>query len=62
MSNFIIKEHEVQVTKNTREKEIQKVFQKLPRICCDVPSILYIMETLCKKFKQDFGTDISTDY
>ncbi|MBQ7602954.1 MAG: hypothetical protein IJU58_02290 [Clostridia bacterium] len=52
----------MKVNKNQVEQEIQKVFKKLPGICCDVPSILYIIDALCRKFKEDFGTDISTDY
>lgn len=52
----------MEVNRDILEKEIQKVFKKLPSICCDVPAHLYIIDALCKKFKDDFGVEISTDY
>lgn len=52
----------MEVDKNILEKEIQKVFKKLPSICCDTASLLYIYDVLCRKFKNDFGVDISTNY
>lgn len=44
------------------EKEIQRVFKKLPSICSDVNSHIYIIDALCRKFKADTGRDISINY
>ena len=52
----------IQVDKDVLEKEIQRVFKKLPSICCDTASHLYIMDAILRKFKQDFGVEVSTKY
>lgn len=52
----------IQVDKEVLEKEIQRVFKKLPSICCDTTSHLYIMDAILRKFKQDFGVEVSTKY
>lgn len=55
-------EGKIKVKKEILEKEIQRLFTKLPSICCDINSHLYIIDALCRKFKQDFNVEISTDY
>jgi hypothetical protein len=52
----------VTVNKDILEKEIQRVFKKLPGITTDTASLIYIMDALDKKFEADFGSKISTDY
>lgn len=59
---YIVRRNDMEVDKDILEKEIQRVFKKLPSICCDVPAHLYIIDALCRKFKDDFGVEISTDY
>lgn len=55
-------EFTLNVDKEILEKEIQRLFKKLPSICCDINSHIYIIDALCRKFKQDFGVEISNDY
>lgn len=52
----------VEVDTDLLEKEIQRVFMKLPSICSDTASHLYIMDAVLRKFKQDFGVEVSTNY
>lgn len=58
----VTQEGKIKVNKEILEKEIQRLFTKLPSICCDINSHLYIIDALCRKFKQDFNVEISTDY
>lgn len=44
------------------EKEIQNVFKKLPNICCDIASHLFILQSLLDAYKKLTGKDLSTDY
>lgn len=44
------------------EKEIQSVFKKLPNICCDVPSHLFIIQSLLDAFRNASGRELSSDY
>lgn len=53
---------EIEVNKETLEKEIQRVFKKLPNIVCDANSLIYIINALDAKFEQDFKCRISTNY
>ena len=50
------------VKKDILEKEIQRVFKKLPSITTDTASLIYIIDDLDKKFEADFGSKISTNY
>ena len=52
----------IEVEEEVVEKEIQRVFKKLPSICCDAMSHIYIIDALCERFREDFGREISTDY
>lgn len=42
------------VEKEKLTKELKKVFEKLPGIICDFPSLIWIIEKLTKEFKKDF--------
>lgn len=44
------------------EEEIQRVFKKLPRICSDTSSHLFIIQALYDAYKNLTGKDISLDY
>lgn len=44
------------------EKDIQRIFKKLPRICSDINVIICIIEILNSSFNELFGRYISGDY
>lgn len=52
----------IDVETDVLEREIQRVFKKLPSICCDVNSHLFIIQVLCDAFKNASGRELSTDY
>ena len=53
---------EINLEADLLEKEIQKVFKKLPNICCDVNSHLFIIQVLSDAFKNLTGRNISLNY
>lgn len=59
-----IREEEMEINIDTKilEKEIQRVFKRLPKICSDVSSHIFIIQTLCDGYKELTGKDISLDY
>lgn len=59
-----IREEEMKINIDTKilEKEIQRVFKRLPKICSDVSSHIFIIQTLCDGYKELTGKDISLDY
>ena len=53
---------EANVEIDVLEKEIQRVFKKLPSVCCDINSVLFIIQTLDNAFKEVSGRPVSTNY
>ena len=53
---------EINIDTKILEKEIQRVFKRLPKICSDVSSHIFIIQTLCDGYKELTGKDISLDY
>lgn len=55
-------EMKISVDAKILEEEIQRVFKRLPKICSDVRSLMFIIQTLCEGYKELTGKDISLDY
>lgn len=45
----------IDVDGNILEEELQRVFKKLPNICCDTASLIFIIDTLDKAYYEKFG-------
>lgn len=56
------KEMKISVDAKILEEEIQRVFKRLPRICSDTSSHMFIIQTLCEGYKELTGKEISLDY
>lgn len=53
---------EIELNSKTLEKELQRLFKKLPDICCDINSHLFIIQVLDDAYKKLTGKPISIDY
>lgn len=42
------------VKKETLKKELDRIYKKIPSVVCDVPSLMWVIQTLEHQFKKDF--------